>query len=128
MASSSWMMAGGSMKLESDERHGRAVGSHIRMSGSMLGLRLSLDEVIARRDPPFRKAWETVGTPRLIILSWYRMGVRLDRSEGGTRVTIFIDYRRPAGLAGRVLSALFGGLYARWCVRQMLSGVVACFA
>ena len=122
------MMAGGSMKLESDERHGRAVGSHIRMSGSMLGMRLCLDEVVVRREPPLHKEWETVGAPHLIILSWYRMGVGLERRGADTRVTIFIDYRPAAGLAGRILSALFGRIYARWCVRQMLDGVVTGFA
>ena len=116
------------MHVELDDQRGRAVGSHIRMRGSMLGMELSLDEVVTLRERPLRKEWETVGSPRLLILSWYRMGVHLTQEPGGTRTAVFIDYRRPSGIAGRLLSRLFGGLYARWCVRQMLNGVVTRFA
>ena len=50
MTDSSWMMAGGRMNVELDDGKGRAVGSHIRLSGRVLGVRLHLDEVITRRD------------------------------------------------------------------------------
>jgi hypothetical protein len=35
------------------------------MSGKVVGVDLFLDEVIREREPPRRKVWETVGTPRL---------------------------------------------------------------
>jgi len=60
MARPSAMMAGSRMAIETDERDGRAVGSKVRMSGSMLGMRLALEEVVVEREPPLRKAWQTL--------------------------------------------------------------------
>lgn len=44
MSQSSWMMGGGRMDVQADAGHGQAVGSHIRMSGKVLGIQLYLDE------------------------------------------------------------------------------------
>ncbi len=46
MSQSSWRMGGGRMKTMLDERRGQSVGSHIRVGGRVLGLELSLDEVV----------------------------------------------------------------------------------
>lgn len=46
-----------------DEGHGQRVGSHIRVSGRVLGIDLSLDELVTEREPPTLKIWETVGSP-----------------------------------------------------------------
>lgn len=116
------------MSVEADEANGQAVGSHIRMGGRVLGLRLSLDEVVTRRDPPSDKVWETVGTPRLLVIGAYRMGVHIEPEGGGSRLQVFIDYDLPTGWATYWLGRLFGGVYARWCVRQMLTGASARFA
>ena len=53
------MMMGSRMHIDTDERGGRAVGSKVRMSGRVLGVALSLEEVVTERDPPRFKAWET---------------------------------------------------------------------
>ena len=124
MNESSWMMGGGRMSVELDELKGQAVGSHIRLSGRVFGASLYLDEVVTRRDPPTNKVWETVGAPRLLVIGAYSMGVQITPERGGTRLRVFIDYRLPDGPVTYWLGWLFGGLYARWCVDQMLSGVV----
>ena len=46
MSESSWMMGGSQMSTRIDEGKGQAVGSHIVMSGRVLGLHLELDEVV----------------------------------------------------------------------------------
>lgn len=51
MSESSWMMGGGRMTVETDAAKGQAVGSHIRMSGRVFGVPLSLDEVVTRHEP-----------------------------------------------------------------------------
>jgi len=89
--SSSWMMGGGTMTTRVDGQHGRVVGSHITMTGRVFGMSLFLDEVVTERVPPWEKAWETVGTPRLLVIGAYRMGFRSLRDDGGSRVTVFID-------------------------------------
>ena len=128
MNESSWMMGGGRMVTELDGRRGKAVGSHIRMSGTVFGMRLFLDEVVTLRTPPIEKAWETVGIPRLLVIGPYEMGFHVRPEAGGTRLYVFIDYDLPQKWFGKVLGWMFGGFYARWCVRQMLNGAARRFA
>ena len=127
MSTSSWMMGGARMRVETDAAHGRAVGSHIRLSGTVLGLRLHLDEVVTRREPPARKEVQTVGTPRLLVIGAYVMGIEVAPEGSGSRLRVFIDYEWPSGFIPRILSALFGAVYARWCVRQMVDDTARYF-
>lgn len=121
------MTAGASMRIDTDERHGQAVGSVIRLSGRVLGLRLSVDEVVTEREPPHRKAWETVGEPKLLVVGAYRMGFTIDPVAGGSRLVVFIDYDLPARGIGRMLGALLGRRYAAWCTRRMAEDARAAF-
>lgn len=65
-----WLQHGYDM----DAAQGRAIGSHIRMQGKMLGLTLSPDEIVIRHEPPAIKVWKTIGSPRLLIIGHYEMG------------------------------------------------------
>lgn len=123
MEASSLMMAGTSMRLERDEGDGRELGSHIRMQGRVLGMRLALDEVVVERVPPWRKAWETVGEPRLLVIGRYRMGFTTEALQGRSRVTVWIDYALPA--ASPWLGRLAGRAYARWYTARMARDAVA---
>ncbi len=114
----SWMMAGGSMETSLDAGHGKEIGSHIRMCGKVLGFTLSLDEVVTIREPPRRKAWETVGTPELLVIGHYRMEVGIEAQEEGSLLRVSIDYGPPAKNAW--LGKVLGRYYADWCVRQMV--------
>jgi len=128
MESSSLMMAGSSMRVETDERRGQAVGSHIRLAGRVLGLRLSLDEVVTDYEPPSRRAWQKVGEPRLLVIGGYRMGFDVREARGGGRVRIWIDYDLPPRGIARWLGRLLGRVYAKWCTGQMLRGCRERFA
>lgn len=75
-------------------------------------------EVIVRYEPPYLKEWETVGTPKLLIIGSYRMGIEIKNHNQGSLLRVFIDYDPPKVNAW--LGKLFGGMYARWCVRQMI--------
>ena len=116
----SWMMGGGRMDVQVDEGKGQVVGSHIRLNGKILGINLFLDEVIVQHDPPHWKAWQTVGDLRLLVIGHYRMGFEIIAENEGSRLKVFIDYELPATLSMRWLGYLFGGMYTKWCVRQML--------
>jgi hypothetical protein len=50
------------------------------------------------------------------------MGLELKRENGNSRLRVFIDYDLPTGRAARWLGRVFGGMYATWCVDQMLKG------
>jgi hypothetical protein len=123
MSESSLMMGGGRLSVELDEAKGRAVGSHIRLDGRVFGIRLYLDEVVTRHEPPTNKVWETVGAPRLLVIGAYSMGVQIAPEAGGSRLRVFIDYQFPDGCVTYWLGWVFGRFYAGWCVRQMLTGV-----
>lgn len=126
MNQSSMMMAGSKMDTHVDQGHGQQVGSHITMDGKVLGIPLSLDEVVIRRQPPSLKTWETVGHPRLLVMGNYQMGFEITPQGNSSNLKVFIDYQRPAG-GGWLLGFLFGGIYAKWCVRQMTAGVQAAY-
>ena len=122
MSQSSWMMGGGRMHIQVDAGRGQFVGSHIRLSGKVLGINLFLDEVVTQHEPPYRKAWQTVGALRLLVIGHYRMGLEVKPQNGGSNLRAFIDYELPTTLSTRWLGYLFGGIYARWCIRQMIQG------
>jgi hypothetical protein len=126
MTKSSWMMAGSRMSIKVDAAQGRAVGSKISLSGRVLGIPLSVDEVVIEHRPPVRKAWETVGVPRLLVIGSYRMGFDIEPQGDSSVLSVLIDYTPPENFLGRWLRFL-GKLYARWCTQQMTADAVAHF-
>ena len=128
MGQSSAMMMGSSMQTSFDEGRGQAVGSHVRMTGRMLGIDLLLDEVVREREAPLHKAWETVGTPRLLVIGGYRLGFDITSIGQRSVLRVFIGYNLPTQPAQRLLGRLFGPVYAKWCVRQMVNGAAASLA
>lgn len=119
MRESSMMMMGSRMSIDVDAGGGQVVGSKIRMSGSVMGIPISLEESICDRRAPYEKQWETIGTPKLIVIGHYRMGFEVTPSGDSSLVRVFIDYSLPAGFAGRWLGRVFGSVYAKWCTRRM---------
>ena len=111
------------METQVDEGKGQKVGSHIRMGGKVFGINLYLDEVVRERVPPNRKVWQTVGNPKLLVIGNYRMGVEVTSGNSKSKLKVFIDYELPEG-AAKLLGILFGGMYAKWCVKQMLRSTV----
>ena len=106
MSQSSWMMGGGRISIELDSAKGQVVGSHIGLSGTVLGIRLSLGVGV----PTVSQTLSVGGLRRVTTSS----------KNGEWRLRVFIDYDLPTGWATRWLGFLFGGLYAQWCVRQIV--------
>ncbi len=119
MGESSMMMMGSRMSIDVDAGGGQVVGSKIRMYGSVMGIPISLEEAICERQPPFKKRWETIGTPKLIVMGHYRMGFDVTSTGASSLVRVFIDYGLPTGIVGRCLGRLFGSMYAKWCTQRM---------
>ena len=120
MGESSLMMMGSRMLIDVDALGGRAVGSQIRMHGRIMGVPLSLVEVVTERDVPKRKVWQTTGAPKLMVIAHYRMGFDLTPSGDASMLRVFIDYSLPITAPGSWLGRLLGGVYARWCTKQMV--------
>ena len=119
MGESSMMMMGSRMSIDVDADGGRVIGSKIRMHGSMMGIPLSLEEVITERQVPYAKVWQTIGVPNLLVMAHYRMGFELTGKGESSLVRVFIDYSLPTDAPGSWLGRLLGGVYARWCTKQM---------
>ena len=127
MMHSSGMMAGSRMRYEFDEAHGRAEHALVRLRGSVLGFALTIDEEVIERTPPVAKTWQTIGTPRMLVLDAYRMGYILEPQQSAARLTVFIDYALPSRGVTRWLGRLAGAAYARWCVTSMIEDAVRSF-
>lgn len=119
--------AGASMRIETDERQGQSIGSWIRLTGTVLGMSLSVEEVVTRRNPPHEKVWETIGEPRFLVIGAYRMGFEISRLEQGSRLMVFIDYRLPRSGFARCLGRMLGRTYAAWCTRRTADDAKARF-
>ena len=107
------------MAIEFDASVGRAVGAIIRLRGRVLGIPLSVEEIVTERKPPLRKVWETTGRPQLLVIGPYRMGYEITPKDKASLLRVFIDYALPDGQFSRLLGALVGNFYARWCTRRM---------
>src|SRR3990167_8111112 len=123
MNQSSWMMGGGYMKTETDKGGGQKVGSHIRMKGKVFGINLFLDEVITIHNPPFKKEWQTVRDISLLVIGHYKLGFDIVPQNNSSLLKVYIDYSLPRSFKARWLGILFGKMYAKWCVNQMIGGV-----
>jgi hypothetical protein len=122
MQSRSPMLAGSSMRIETDAQQGRGIGSRIRLSGQVLGLELFVEEAVVEYLPPRRKVWQTTGEPRLLVIGRYRMGFEVQPCGVGSRVGLWIDYELPrVGVAW--LGRRLGRFYARWCTSRMLDAL-----
>ena len=126
MERSSGMMLGSKMAIELDASGGRAVGSKVRMHGRLLRFPLALEEIVVERNPPMRKAWETVDA-RLIVIGQYRLGFHLEAEGNACAVLVFIDYDLPGKWPARPLGRLLGRPYARWCTERMVADAVTYF-
>ena len=120
MSKSSWMMGGGRMEVSTDSGHGQKIGSHICLSGSAFGIPINLDEVVTQYQKPRIKVWETVGAPKLLVVGQYQMKIEIQPQDGKSHLSVSIDYKLPDKNAW--LGKLFGKMYAKWCVKQMING------
>lgn len=120
MSRRSVALLGASMAVQTDAQQGRALGSVIRMRGRVLGIPLSLEQIVVERRSPSLKAWVTAGPPGLLVIGQYRMGFHIDAAPAGSLLTVFIDYRWPVNPWLRLPARLFARAYARWCCREML--------
>ena len=127
MTRPSWMMAGSVMTLEFDASNGRAVGALIRLTGRVLGIPLSVEEVVTERNPPQRKVWNTIGRPQLIVIGAYRMGYEIKVKSTSSHLHVFIDYALPDGPISYWFGRMFGKIYARWCTQRMTNDAATHF-
>lgn len=112
------------MNVSEDEGRGQKIDSLIRLNGEALGINLFLDEVVTQYKSPYQKTWQTVGDLNPLVVGHYKMSLEIKPERGGSKLIVSIDYELPMSHQTRWLGLLFGGVYAKWCVRQITKGTL----
>jgi hypothetical protein len=120
-------MLWGWIRVETDEKGGQEVGSVASLNGGVLGINLAVVEKVTRREPPYRKAWQTFDGIKLLVIGHYTLGFEVIPEQGSSKLIVYIDYELPSSRRTRWLGHLLGNTYAKWCVRQMLHDAQAQF-
>ena len=115
------------MTLEFDASNGRALGAKINLQGRVLGIPLSVEEIVTERNSPLRKVWSTTGKPQLVVIGSYRMGFEITPGTHTSHLRVFIDYALPAGPISYWFGRVFGNIYARWCTQRMTNDAATHF-
>jgi hypothetical protein len=62
------------------------------------------------------------------VVGAYRMGFEIEPKGAQSRLRVFLHYELPEKGLGRVIGAMLGAVYARWCTRQMAEDAKTHFA
>ncbi len=126
---SSMAMMGSRLDIAVLSPQSTGVGATYRMWGKMMGLTIDFSETVTKYTAGHEKVWETIGEPKLLIMSSYVMRVIVDPlSSSSSRLTISLTYAPPRSLFWRSVGALLGGWYGRWCLRNMCQDAKAAMA
>ena len=128
MEKPSWRTLGAYMRIRTDAGKGQQLGSKLSLEGSLLGIRLYVEEEITAQNAPTEKRWRTIGSPKLLVIGHYQMGFSISPHAQGALLRVFIDYALCEAGLSRWLSRLLAPSYARWCTRKMVSDAQRHFA
>ncbi|NMN69463.1 SRPBCC family protein [Rhizobium sp. 57MFTsu3.2] len=121
MQKPSLMMLGSTLEYDVDAGNGQVVGSIVKMRGKVLGMSLFVEEIVTERQPPWRKSWQTLGQPKLLVIDSYHMDFVIRPISEGCRVIVKIQYSYSRSPVGSWLGGVPAKAYARWCVSKMTS-------
>ncbi len=126
---SSMPMMGSRLEIAILSPQSTGVGATYRMWGRMMGLTIDFSETVTKYIAGREKVWETIGEPKLLIMSSYVMRVAVNPlSLSSCRLTISLTYAPPRSIFWRFVSALVGDWYARWCLKSMCQDAKAAMA
>lgn len=120
MSENSIMMMGSKLVLEQMPGPSKGVGATFHWNGKVMGMPVDIIETVTKWVENKEKVWETIGSPKIIILGWYRMRLKTASANEGTNTSLQIEYTEPKGWFYKILSFLFAGWYGRWCLNNML--------
>ena len=125
MSRPSLAMLGGALQVERLSAAPTGVGATYRSWGRVLGYRIDFTTTVVQWVPDREKIWRTIGDPRLVVLGNFEMRFGVEPVEGGTRLTMALDYELPSHGFGRLLGRALATPYARWCLRRMCADAQA---
>jgi len=110
-------MMGSRLNLETiNDRKG--AGATYKWKGSVMGMAIGIEETITKWTRNKEKTWQTIGKPKMIVMSEYTMHLLLTPTERGTKVLFEIDYSLPRTPWGWIMGILLARKYAKWCLRR----------
>jgi hypothetical protein len=114
------------LRIRTKREHKGKTSGHIPKK-ICIGVGDRTDKFVRVREPPHRKEWETIGRPWLLVIGDYRLGFEIASAGESANLRVFIGHNLPSSPELRLLGYIFGRVYARWCVRQMVDGARANF-
>lgn len=120
MTESSMPMMGGKMTLEFLTNHKTGLNTKYKWTGRVLFSTLDFTVLVTKWIKGKEKTWETIGNPRMIIYSWFRMHLSVDRTNNGSTAYLSISYEKPKGLFNKIICFFLGDWYSKWCLRNMM--------
>jgi hypothetical protein len=120
MTKSSMPMMGGKLNLEFITPHHSGLGSKYRWTGNVMWMEMDFTVEVTKWISGKEKTWETIGDPKVIIYSWYRMYLKISEDCNITTAELSISYEKPKGWFNKVICFLLGDWYCRWCLKHML--------
>jgi hypothetical protein len=121
MKENSMMMMGSKLSFERLEGPLQGIGTTYRWHGKIMGLPVDITETVTKWTENQEKVWETTGDPKIILLGWYRMILKLMPVKEGTLVSLQIDYTQPNGVFYNFLYFFLSRWYCHWCLNNMLN-------
>ena len=120
MTKSSMPMMGGKLDLNFLTANHTGLGSKYRWTGKVVGMTMDFTVEVTKWIKDKEKIWETIGEPKMIIYSWFRMQLAISPSANNTQAELSISYEKPNGWFNRLLSFFLADWYCIWCLKNML--------
>ena len=120
MTKSSMPMMGGKLDLNFLTANHTGLGSKYQWTGKVVGMTMDFTVKVTKWVKDKEKIWETIGDPKMIIYSWFRMNLEISTSLDDTQAELSITYEKPKGWLNRFLSFFLADWYCRWCLKNML--------
>ena len=120
MTKSSMPMMGGKMDFQFLTEKHTGAGTRYRWTGKVLWMTLDFTVTVTKWVMGVEKSWQTEKNARMIIMSWFRMDLKVEQYGQHAMVKLYIAYERPEGIFNRLLSVLLADWYCKWCVENML--------
>ena len=121
MSENSMMMMGSKLILEQIPGPSKGIGATFHWYGKVMRMPVDITETVTTWRENREKVWETTGTPKIILLGWYRMILKTEPAKDGTCVSLQIDYTQPNGWFYKILYFFLSNWYCNWCLSNMLN-------
>lgn len=120
MTKSSMAMMGSKLHLAFLTENKTGLNTKYRWTGTMMWMDMDFTVLVTKWIAGKEKIWETIGKSKMIIYSWYRMNLVVNKTNNCSTAQLSITYEKPEGWFAKIICGLFADLYCKWCLKNML--------